>query len=342
MVDKKRIKFIINPLSGTGNKNLIIKSIGNYINIDIYDYDIAMSEYAGHAKVIAKECVENGYYAVVCVGGDGTVNEIGSSLINSNTVMGIIPCGSGNGLANTLHIPHNAHECMKIINSSLTHSIDYGTISDNPFFCTCGVGFDAFISMKFSEAGKRGPRTYIEKTLNEYLKYKPETYTLETESGEKKYKAFLITCANASQYGNNAYIAPQASMRDGLMDVTILEPFTVLDIPTLTLQLFTRTIDLNGRIKTFRCKKLTIHRSNEGTAHVDGNPLNLGNDLPVEIIHNGLKIIVPRKIIHHDLPFIKKTTAFVNPLINEMATKNRKLIKKNLDYLEKLKNTFGL
>ncbi len=116
--------------------------------------------------------------------------------------------------------------------------IDYGKINGTDFFCTCGVGFDAFVSLKFAHAGKRGLLTYLEKTLQESLKYEPETYELETENGVSKYKAFLIACGNASQYGNNAYIAPQATLTDGLLDVTILEPFTVLDVPSLAFQLF--------------------------------------------------------------------------------------------------------
>ena len=99
-----------------------------------------------------------------------------------------------------------------------------------PFFCTCGVGFDAFVSLQFSKAGRRGPLTYLEKTLLESLKYRPETYELEMDGSTLRYKAFLIACGNASQYGNNAYIAPQATLNDGLLDVTILEPFTVLDL----------------------------------------------------------------------------------------------------------------
>lgn len=341
MPNKKKIRFIVNPISGTSNKNGIIKQIGKNLDVDLYDYEIVVTEQAGHATVLAREAVEKKYFAVIAIGGDGTVNEIGKSLIHTDTALGIIPSGSGDGLARTLHIPHNTQEAIKIINSSLIHRIDYGSMCDNSFFCTCGMGFDAFISMKFQEADTRGLRTYVEKTLYEYLRYKPETYTLVTDSGEKKYKAFLIACANASQYGNNAYIAPQASLHDGLMDVSILEPFTMVDIPKLALQLFTRTIDWNGRIKTFKCRKMTIHRAAEGVVHADGDPMMMGKDIDVEIIHGGLKVIVPRRI-HSELPFVKKTNDFINPLLNEITIRNKKFIKKNLEYLEKLKNTFGL
>ena len=148
----------------------------------------------------------------------------------------------------------DAKKAINIINEGLIDIIDYGKINDVPFFCTCGVGFDAFVSLQFSKAGRRGPLIYLEKTLLESLKYKPETYELEMDGSTLRYKAFLIACGNASQYGNNAYITPQATLNDGLLDVTILEPFTVLDVPALSFQLFNRTIDQNSRIKTFRCK----------------------------------------------------------------------------------------
>lgn len=131
--------------------------------------------------------------------------------------------------------------------------------------------------------------------MHESLSYKPETYEIENEERTVKYKAFLIACGNASQYGNNAYIAPQASLTDGLMDVTILEPFTVLDVPSLSFQLFNKTIDQNSRIKTFRTKKIKIHRSKPGVMHYDGDPIMGGKDIEVELIPHGLNIIVSDK-----------------------------------------------
>ena len=161
-----------------------------------------------------------------------------------------------------------------------------------PFFCTCGMGFDAFVSQKFAEAGKRGPVTYVQKVLEEGLKYKPETYILKDDTGTQSYKAFLITCANASQYGNNAYIAPQASMSDGLMDVVIMEPFNVLEAPQIAIDMFSKTLDKSSRIKTFRTKHLTIHRQVPGVIHFDGDPAMTGKDIDVHVEEKGIRIIV--------------------------------------------------
>ena len=227
----KKLIFIVNPISGTQSKELILNLLDEKIDKEKYTWDVVYTKRAGHAIEIAAQAAEMKTDVVVAIGGDGTINEIGRSLVHTETALGIIPCGSGNGLARHLHIPMEPKKALEIINDGICDIIDYGKINGTDFFCTCGVGFDAFVSLKFANAGKRGLLTYLEKTLQESLTYQPETYELETEDGTYKYKAFLIACGNASQYGNNAYIAPQATLTDGLLDVTILEPFTVLDVP---------------------------------------------------------------------------------------------------------------
>lgn len=295
MTAKKKIIFVVNPISGTQEKRTILKWIDERIDRSLYDYTIVKTEYAGHAVQIASQAAKEGLDMVVAIGGDGTINEIGRSLIHTHTALGIIPCGSGNGLARHLQIPMDPKSAIDLLNQGKRICIDYGKINGIPFFCTCGVGFDAFVSLKFADSGKRGLLTYLENTLHESLNYKPETYEIENEEGTVKHKAFLIACANASQYGNNAYIAPHASLTDGLMDVTILEPFTVLDVPSLSFQLFNKTIDQNSRIKTLRSKKIKIRRSQPGVLHFDGDPLMAGKDIEVELIPHGLNVITSDK-----------------------------------------------
>ena len=213
-------------------------------------------------------------------------------MVHTETALGIIPCGSGNGLARHLCIPLDIRKVLAIINACQIETFDYGVINGQPFFCTCGMGFDAFISLKFAESGKRGPITYIENVLKEGLKYKPETYEIIVNGENKKsYKAFLIACANASQYGNNAYIAPGATMKDGEMDVIIMEPFTALDAPQIAADLFMKTLGNNSKIKTFRTKQLSIHRKEAGAIHYDGDPLMTDNDIDVHMEHMGIRIV---------------------------------------------------
>ena len=269
---KKKILFIINPCSGTTSKRVIPEFITQNINHDLFDIDIQMTTGPGDATTMAQAASERGVDAVVAVGGDGTVNEVARGLVHTHTALGIIPCGSGNGLARHLLIPRDIKKSLAIINDFVIHDLDYCVINDMPFFCTCGMGFDAFVSQKFAEAGKRGPVTYVQKVLEEGLKYKPET--------------------NASQYGNNAYIAPQASMSDGLMDVVIMEPFNVIEAPQIAIDMFSKTLDKSSRIKTFRTKHLTIHRKEPGVIHYDGDPAMTGKDIDVHVEEKGIRIIV--------------------------------------------------
>ncbi len=289
---KKNIVFIMNPISGTVSKVGIPGLIEKRLDKNKFDFCFAPTEYPGHATELAKKAVDEGAEVVVAVGGDGTVNEVGRALVNTDTALGIIPCGSGNGLARHLVLPINIKKSIDIINEYKVHRLDYGTINNIPFFCTCGMGFDAFISMKFAEAGKRGPITYVQKVLEEGLKYEPQTYEIEADDGTYKYKAFLISIANASQYGNNAYIAPQASMSDGLLDIIIMEPFDVLEAPQVAIELFNKTLDKNLKIKTFKARHIHIHRSEPGVIHYDGDPIMTDADVDISLVPKGINIIV--------------------------------------------------
>ena len=289
---KKKAVFVINLISGTSDKAAIPGLIDQYLDKTKFEYEIAITQYAGHASEIASKAKDDGVDVVVAVGGDGTVNEVARAIVHSNTALGIIPCGSGNGLARHLLLPLNVRKAIDVINRSEVRQLDYGIINGYHFFSTCGMGFDAFVSMKFAEAGKRGPITYVENVLREGLKYKPETYTIEDENSTLQYKAFLISCANASQYGNNAYIAPQASMSDGLMDVIIMEPFDVFEAPQISIEMFSKTLDKNSKIKTFRTRHLHIHRDKPGVIHYDGDPVMTGADIDIELKPKGINIIV--------------------------------------------------
>ena len=292
---KKKIVFIMNPISGTSDKKDIPYLIEELLDKEQFDYSIRETEYAGHAYEIAKESKEQGIDIVVAVGGDGTVNEVGRALVHSNTALGIIPTGSGNGLARHLLIPMKIKGAIQVLNDCEITDLDYGIINEHPFFCTCGVGFDAFISEKFAEAGKRGPITYLENILKQGLKYEPETYEIEAENGTIKKKAFLISCANASQYGNNAYIAPQASMSDGMIDVIIMEPFDALEASQISIEMFNKTLDKNNKIKTFRSKEIKIYRKAPGVIHYDGDPIDTGKEIVVTLKEKGIKILTNPK-----------------------------------------------
>ena len=334
MAKKKRIVFIVNPISGTSGKKFVLRLIEEYLDKTTYDYEIARTEYVGHATELARAAAERGVDVACAIGGDGTVNEVASGLVHTSTALAIIPSGSGNGLARHLRIPIDPLSAIKILNAGIIQTMDYGVVNDRHFFCTCGVGFDAFISQKFAESGKRGPISYLENVLTNGLKYHPETYEVDIEEDidggktHEVYKAFLISCANASQYGNNAYIAPKASVRDGIMDVTIIEPFTAIEAPLLATQIFNGTIGRNSHVKTFKCKKLTIRRSTPGVVHYDGDPVEMGTQVDVQLIQGGLRCVSP---LEEGVPAVEER---VQDLLTEpfrnMYIKAEELIQENL------------
>lgn len=294
MDTRKKLLAVINPISGTANKQYIPETITEVMDESKWDVMIRFTQRPGHATDLAKQAIKQGYYGVLAIGGDGTINEVAAALRDSDTALGIIPNGSGNGLARHLNIPIDVKRALEEINNDRIEQFDYCMANQHPFFCTCGVGFDAHVSAKFAESKKRGPMSYIKNTLVEYLRYRSEEYSIETADKVLTERAFVIACGNASQYGNNAFITPHASMQDGLIDVTLIQPFTPLDTAVLGILLFTKHIDQDTNIQSFRTPSLTIHRPKAGVMHIDGEPMMMEADIEVKCIHNGIKIFLPK------------------------------------------------
>lgn len=287
------ILFILNPISGTVNKANICGLIEKYVDKGKFDWSICYTEYAGHAVEIARDAAENGVDVVVAVGGDGTVNEVARGLVQTKTALAIIPCGSGNGLARHLMLPLDVKQAIRVINELEIHCLDYGVIDDHPFLCTCGVGFDAFIAERFASAGKRGMMTYLEKIFKDGMAYEPETYeySIDGEQCVEK-RAWLISCANASQYGNDAYIAPNASMKDGLLDIVVMDPVGVQNAVSVNMEMINKTLDKNSNIQTFKGKHLVIKRKAAGFVHYDGEPAMAPADVDIYLVERGINIVV--------------------------------------------------
>ena len=289
----RHILAIINPVSGTGSKDKIPRLINTVVDHDRNDVSIVTSEYAGHAREIAAQAVNDGIDVVVAIGGDGTVNEVGSALCGTSTALAVIPCGSGNGLARHLRIPMNASRALQVLNNGVVGQFDYCMVNDKPFFCTCGMGFDAAVSYKFSNEGTRGFITYIKTTLTEFFKYKAQDYVIDIDGIRHEERAFVIACCNAAQYGNNAFIAPRATMQDGLIDVTVMHGFNALESPIIGARLFFRSLDKDRHVSIYRGKRVVIERKEEDVMHIDGDPLMMPARLEVKIINKGISILVP-------------------------------------------------
>ncbi len=290
----KNIAFIINPISGTKTKNRVTKLIRELLDPLQFAPTVVVTEYAGHATQLAQQFAMQEYYAVVAVGGDGTVNEVASGLIGTNTALGIIPCGSGNGFARHLDISTRMNRAIEMLNNSEAIQVDYGLVNDKPFFSTCGVGFDAVVAQDFSDSD-RGLKGYVQSIFKDLFQYQPENYHLAGDGIDQTTTAFLINFANAGQWGYDAYIAPKASVQDGWLDVAIVSKFPMVIAPGLALSLFTKNIDDMLHMNTLRTKEITLTRDNEGIAHIDGTPVNMPAQLHVKIVEDGLKVLVKKR-----------------------------------------------
>ncbi|MBN1116304.1 MAG: diacylglycerol kinase family lipid kinase [Bacteroidales bacterium] len=293
MTAKQKIAFIINPVSGKGKNRNLAKLLSKKFNSDAWEHEILFTKYQGHASELVKECRQNNFDIVVAVGGDGTVNEVASAAYTEGLIMGIIPNGSGNGLARSLRIPINHKIAIYIIKKGHLTRIDLGSVQDRYFFCTCGSGFDAHIGYKFSKSETRGFKTYIKMILREFFGYGSKKFKLKLDGQKYTKRAFLVTVANAGQYGNNAYIAPKAKLNDGKLEVSVLKPFPWYKALQLALRLFARNIDRSRYIETFQVEKVTFRKKKEYEFHIDGEPLILQGPVKIRIIPKGLNVIVP-------------------------------------------------
>lgn len=291
----KNIAFIVNPISGFKTKNRISKLIRELLDKERFSPTVVVTEYAGHATQLAQQFALEGYYAVIAVGGDGTVNEVASGLCGTDTALGIVPNGSGNGFARHLDISTRMNRAVEMLNCSEVIKVDYCTVNDYPFFSTFGVGFDAVVAQDFSSTS-RGLKGYIESILKDIFQYRPEQYHLRGEGIDLTTSAFLINFANASQWGYDACIAPKASIQDGWMDIAIVSEFPLIKAPGLAWQLFTKSIDENHYMHTIRAKEIMLVRENESSpVHIDGTPTQMAKELHIKLVEDGLKVLVKKR-----------------------------------------------
>lgn len=288
---RKRILFVINPISGGKKKSAFNKQVLEVLDLEKFDPTFQITDHPNHAFELGKSAIEDGYDAVVAVGGDGTINELGSAILGSNMPLGIVPEGSGNGLALYLGIPLNESAAIRRINRFETVDVDTGEINGRNFFNIAGLGFDASVSDHFATENIRGPIGYLNSVINVWNKFKPSKYTLVIDGKEYIREAFMISVANSPQYGNNAYIAPQASINDGLLDVCIVHKFPIYLVPKMVFHLFTKSADQSDYVEIIPGKAITIVRDEKGPVHVDGEPVEMGETLNINIKHKSLKII---------------------------------------------------
>lgn len=311
---KKKILFIINPISGVGRHRTVERLIDEKLNRTIFNYELAYTKASKHAIELSKQGAKENFEIIVAVGGDGSVNEVGRSLVDvgpdlkSRPALAILPCGSGNGTARHIKIPMKLSMAMEVINKNKQKQIDTFFVNDETVINAAGIGFAAHIAHEFSKFKKRGFRNYLKIAIRDSLKYKSQWCEIESPPATRKGEqgthippfggikggcnAFIIDICNGTQWGNNAVIAPQAKNDDGVLDLCVVKDFPFINFPLLATRLFTQSIHRSKFVEIIKIKEAII-RQEKTITHIDGEPYNMGNELRIKINPLSLKIVVP-------------------------------------------------
>ena len=289
---KRRICFIYNPISGArklkGFEDLIMQNL----DLDKFDYIIQETSSPKDAMRLSSAAVQENFDIVVAAGGDGTINEVVQGMGNSPLMLGIIPIGSGNGLARHLEIPLEPEKAIKLINNLNTRTIDIATINGYPFASIAGLGFDARVANKYRKLKKRGLYGYTRVIMMEFFRYRESEYTLSFNDQEITRKALLLSIANSNQFGYNTIIAPTAQPDDGLLDLVIVKKFPVGEIPRMIGLLFTGKIDQSSYIESYKTTEVFIVRKRGKRVNIDGEAIKMGKEIFVRIQPAAIKMIV--------------------------------------------------
>lgn len=328
----KRLLVIINPISGTLSKDGLEERLAERLGPAGFEIESVRTERAGHGFELAQRAVKEGYYGILAAGGDGTVNEIASAVRGTDTILGILPYGSGNGLSRHIYGSIDLDHAIDIISRDFPQNCDYGTVNGTPFFCTFGLGFDAKVSLQFSRLPTRGLATYILSAIQEYLKFTPTEYEISSGDRKVRVRAFIVAVCNASQYGNNAFIAPQASIRDGMLDIMIIHKGNPLTRALAGIELFTGHLDKNILIETMRVNAATI-RHLPGPGHIDGEPTMTPETLNIECHAGELRMFYD--------PGKRPFRPFLTP-IESMTTDSQFVVRENARHaIRQLKEKLG-
>ncbi len=293
MEKKLQILFIINPKSGGKKNNNIIELVKETLDKSLFQADFMFTQRPKHATELSEDASRKNIDIVVAVGGDGTVREVAKGIVNSKTKLAIIPKGSGNGFAYHFKIPSNISKAVGIINKQKSLLIDTATINDEYFGNIVGIGFDAKVAWKFANSNKRGLLSYLKIIFNEYFKYKRQNYSFKLDKLSFSRKAFLVSVANGSQFGNNAYINPEASVTDGLLEVCILKKAAFFHSAFLAIRLLNKSLHKSKFLEVYKTKNALISCQKTDFTHIDGDSFEETNEISIKINSSTLNLIIP-------------------------------------------------
>jgi YegS/Rv2252/BmrU family lipid kinase len=255
--------------------------------------EVVLTKRVRHAHDLAREALERGARTIVAVGGDGTLNEVGSALVGTTTVFGLVPCGSGDGLGRHLGIHGSTAHVLGVLDHGTERTIDTGIVNDCPFFTAAGLGFEAEIAARFNRLRHRGFARYLSTSATAFREWKPQRYRISHDRRTEALEAFTLVVANADQYGNNARIAPRARADDGLLDLTAVPAVTRWNAVPLLVRLFTGRLAGAANVVMRRSAQFVIERDAPGPFHTDGELHEGGCRLEFTVRPASLKILGP-------------------------------------------------
>lgn len=325
MLEPKRLFLIINPVSGTHSKDGLADRLIEGLSERGFDVTAEFTQCADDATRLAKLAVEQGFDGVLACGGDGTVNETARAMTGTGVAMGIIPAGSGNGLARHINIPIDPMMALDVIAERCVRDCDYGDVNGHPFFCTFGMGFDAAVSDRFAAAPSRGKMTYVKSALQEFVNYRAHPYRIVADGEEIADEAYVVAVCNASQYGNNAYIAPDASITDGLLDLVVIRNVPKASTVVLGVEMMAGTLTDNRALIKRKARNIEIYRDEAGPAHLDGEPFHdAGTDIKVTCHAGGLRLFTTES----KTPFRPILTP-IQSMVNDLGISLKNLVSRD-------------
>lgn len=290
-MSKLKIRFIINPISGKKHKDRLPQQIEEHLDHTRFDHEIFVSQYAGHASILAKDAVNQHIDILAVAGGDGSINEVGTPLIGTDMALAIIPCGSGNGLSRCMNIPLDPIKALQIINGNHRRKIDTVTVNDHSFISISGTGYDAKVAEDYSKDPHRGFETYFRYIVRNYITMKEQPYTILMPNETLDVKAFFISFANSNQMGYDFPISPHASLWDGKVDLCIVQKPNPLELPIMGGYMIDGMMDKAPKVKIIQTPEATIIRPKADVINLDGESIMMEKDLHLKVNPLSLNII---------------------------------------------------
>jgi len=294
----RKIVFLLNPIAGNGNRSNIKPLIEKKAALRKTEYCIIPSNAEGDYKEVRNKILNEGVTDVVVAGGDGTISSVVNDLRDTGVNFGLIPCGSGNGLALCAGIPKNSSKAIDLIFSGKPSLVDAFTINGHFSCMLSGLGFDAQVAHDFAKQDKRGLITYVKQTYANFLKAKPFRFDITANNKSVSTNAFFISIANSNQFGNQFTIAPKASLNDGLLDIVIVEKMNKFQMLFAVINQISK-----GEVKEkfykekgviyYQTSRLTIHNTDNAPLHVDGDPKHTSPVFDINVIPGAFQLIQP-------------------------------------------------